>query len=270
MKKYIPLMALVLALSDPSLGYTQDSHPETDLWRKAIEQGDKDAQYNLGTSSWNNSKVKDGSKVVHEYVDGKAFMGLYCQGMGFNRSEEFTKWLFREADRGNPKAQYCAGLTYWGSMDKKRWDAVKEHSPNTPCCSEDAVKWFRKAADQGDAVAQAALGLAYEIGHGAPKDENESIKWFRKAAEQGDASAQAALGNHYLYVGGNEADYKEAVKWLRKAADQGNADAQYHLGDVYHKGEGVEKDDKEAENWYRKAADQGNAYAQEALKHDTK
>jgi TPR repeat protein len=81
-------------------------------WRQAAEQGDADAQYNLGIFySQDDSVDKDMTEAV--------------------------KWFRKAAEQGVVEAQYNLGICYFEGegIDK---DMIE------------AVKWFRKAAEQGD------------------------------------------------------------------------------------------------------------------------
>ena len=108
-------------------------------------------------------------------------------------------------------------------------------------------------------IAQFSLGVMYDNGEGVPQDNAEAVKWYRLAAEQGDADAQFNLGRMYDNGEGVPQDYAEAVKWYRLAAEQGDADAQFNLGLMYEKARVVPQDYAEAVKWYRLAAEQGDA-----------
>ena len=122
----------------------------------------------------------------------------------------------------------------------------------------EAAKWFSMAAEKGEANAQIYLGVMYENGEGVTQDYSEAMKWYRKAAEKGEAVAQFNLGLMYNDGKGVDQDYAEALKWYRMAAEQGNAGAQNNLGVMYEKGYGVAQDDSLALYWYYKAAEQGD------------
>ena len=195
-----------------------------DELKKAAEQGDAQAQHNLGL--------------------------CYANGIGVEKNlSEAVKWYRKAAEQGDAQAQFNLGVCYANG------DGV-EKNPT------EAVKWWRKAAEQGVAQAQYNLGICYAFGKGVEKNPTEAVKWWRKAAEQGDAQAQYNLGNCYAFGDGVEKNLSEAVKWWRKAAEQGDAPAQCNLGICYAFGKGVEKNPTEAVKWYRKAAEQGFATAQ--------
>ena len=198
---------------------------EVALWcRKAAEQGDAMAQYNLAA--------------------------MYANGRGVPKDyREAMRWYRKAAEQGDASAQCNLGLMY-------------ENGRGVPKDDREAVLWYRKAAEQGNAMAQYNLGLMYGNGRGVPQDDREAVLWYRKAAEQGEAAAQSDLGVMYGNGKGVPQDDGEAVLWYRKAAEQGFAIAQFNLGLMYGDGSGVPQDDSEAVLWYRKAAEQGYAIAQ--------
>lgn len=271
--------------------------------RRAAEQGDVDAQYNLGNK--------------------------YHIGLGVDEDQaEAVKWYRKAAEQGNHFAQNSLGFSYL------KGNGVAKNAT-------EAVKWFRKAAEQGYAKSQCQLGFCYARGEGVAKDMNESLMWFRKAAEQGDGAACYEIGQLYQKGLGRKADMSKAAEWYRKGAELGDSSssmefglrylygdsdltpkdykkamelfqksikidrrpwayycaglvyyygtdgvpdykkaielfkeasargvekADYFLGICYEKGQGVSKDPKEAVKWYRKAAEQGHIDAKKALK----
>ena len=148
--------------------------------REKAEQGDADAQYNLGVM------YLHGRGVPQDYV-------------------EAAKWYRKAAERGHVIAQTWIGMRYYNGD----W---------VPQDYKEAAKWFRKAADQGHTDAQFLLGGMYTEGQGAPQDYGEAVKWFRKAADQGIAKAQAALGAMYALGRGVSQDYVQSHTWYHLAA----------------------------------------------------
>jgi TPR repeat protein len=82
----------------------------------------------------------------------------------------------RDAERGNPNAQFLLGLSY---VEGK---GVTQDFTN-------AVFWLRKAADQGQPDAQNNLGICYVRGSGVPKDLVKAYKWFSLAVAGGNRDA---------------------------------------------------------------------------------
>ena len=124
-----------------------DEEPESgfEATLKAAEQGDAEAQYDLGR--------------------------MYLTGIGVPGDKaEAVKWTRKAAEQGHARAQFQLGFAY-------------DLGEGVPEDNTESVKWYRKAAKQGDARAQFQLGLAYDFGEGVPKDATEAAKWYRKAAE---------------------------------------------------------------------------------------
>ena len=126
-----------------------------ELFRKAADQGDAKAQYNLGMA--------------------------YDTGQGVDQDYTLAaQWYRKAALQGLPQAQNNLGILY-----KQGQGVTHDYGQ--------AVDWFLKAADQGFPQAQHNLGLAYRDGQGVKKDATQAALWLRKAAEQGDEVAQADL-----------------------------------------------------------------------------
>jgi len=213
-----------MAVMKRNVGVSAES---VEPYRKSAEEGNSDAQIQMGNAFAN------GSGVERDYVQA-------------------VKWFRKAADQGNPNGQTWMGVVYADGLGVE-----KDYSK--------ALKWYRKATDQGNSYGQTMLGVMYEDGLGVEKDSAEAAKWFRKAAEQGDADGQTWLGMVYANGLGVEKDYIEAAKWLRKAAEQNNIKGQKNLGLLYENGLGVEKNVREAIDWYRKAATGGDADAKASL-----
>ena len=170
-------------------------------YRKAADQGDADAQNNLGNM----------------YDFGHGVPQDYAQAL---------QWYRKAADQGNAYGLFNLGAMY-------------DSGQGVPQDYAQALQWYRKAADQGDADAQFNLGTMYEHGHGVPQDYAQAVQWYRKVADQGYADGQFNLGVMYEHGHGVPQDYAQAVQWYRKAADQGDADAQNNLGVMYRFGQSV-------------------------------
>ena len=116
--------------------------------KQSAEQGDADAQFNLGYA--------------------------YALGNGVPKDDvEALKWYRKAAEQGHADAQCKLGIAYRNGHGVEQ-DYVE------------AVKWFRKAAEQGHAAAQCNLGYAYRFGEGVPKDDVEAYAWINVAAVTND------------------------------------------------------------------------------------
>ncbi len=124
----------------------EDYLQTVECYKKAAEQGDAEAQYNLGVCYYTGTGIKEDK-------------------------EEAAHWYRKAAENGNAMAQYNLGNCYYTGT------GIKEDK-------EKAVLWYRKAAEQGNKIAQYSLGFCYKNGTGIKEDKEEAARWYRKAAEQ--------------------------------------------------------------------------------------
>ena len=243
-----------------SVSCTETSNEKIQKWRIAAEQGDADAQFELGwaydTGEGIDQDYREAVRWYREAAEQGNASAQYNLGVAYGTGEgidqdyrEAVRWYREAAEQGNARAQYNLGVAYG------KGEGIDQDRP-------EAVRWYRKAAEQGNASAQNNLGVAYSTGEGIAQDHREAIRWHRKAAKQGNARAQNNLGLAYKNGEGVAQDHREAMRWYRKAAGQGIAWAQYNLGVAYSNGKGVAQNHREAVRWYRKAAEQGIAWAQ--------
>ena len=157
--------------------------PQVKWYRKGAEQGDAQAQFNLGFCyTYGEGVAKDHVEAAKWYrkaaEQGKASAqfnlgGCYAEGEGVAQDlDEAAKWYRKAAEQG--------------------YDGAKYHL-NRLNDEVEAVKGYRKGAEKGDPKAQFNLGNSYHLGRGVAKDAVEAAKWYRKAAEQGHAEAAESL-----------------------------------------------------------------------------
>ena len=241
----------------------QTEAPEVRALRLAAEQGDAEAQRNLGVRHVEGDGVPQDDAAAVQWFRLAADQGLpaaqrslgymYAAGRGVPQDavEAIRLWRLAAAG-GDAGAQANLGSTYAQGNGVRQDDA-------------EAVRWFRLAADQGHADAQNQLGLMHVQGRGVPQNAVEAVRLWRLAAERGNAGAQRNLGVAHAQGDGVPQDDAEALRWYRLAADQRDADAQANLGLMHGEGRGVPQDDAEAARWLRLAADQGHAEAEHLL-----
>jgi TPR repeat protein len=144
-QRYLGLMYLF------GKGVPQD-HAEALKWfRKAADQGNAVAQFNLGDILTNEDWHKEFQDVPLDYVEG-------------------TKWLRKAADQGEVAAKGNLGFAYLSGRQ------------GVPQDYAEALKWFRKAADQGNVQAQYKIGVMYRDGQGVPQDYLVAHVWLNLAA----------------------------------------------------------------------------------------
>ena len=149
----IPFFAILFCISSPQSYGLEASDYEK--YRKAAEQGDAGAQYNLGS--------------------------CYAMGEGVVKDEaEAVKWLRKAAEQGHSDAQYNLGRCYYSGEGVEK-DILE------------AVKWLRMAAEQGHLTAQNNLGSFYDNGEGVVKNEILAYQWFLLASANGNKTAERNL-----------------------------------------------------------------------------
>ena len=137
-------------------------------FRLAAEQGNTDAQFNLGL--------------------------IYHQGGILDRGQqsEFEWRKISDKDRIAEKQ-----LDLWLGDNTK--DEVAQDF-------EEAIQWYQLAADQDNPDAQFNLGLMYLKGHGVSQDYDEGIEWIERASEKDHPGALYHLGLAYDLGDGVEPD----------------------------------------------------------------
>ena len=200
--------------------------------RVLAEQGDMEAQFNMGFAHKNGIEVSDAGElkiVTHGY-------------------KEAFEWFTKAAEQGHVDAQNSLGL-----MCKEGLATLQN--------DYEAFDWFTKAAEQGHADAQNNLGLIYRDGKETPEvvymilhdyeltetipSDHDYEELFR------DFGLDSPETFDYLDVAKalsekKGIDYNKAIDWFNKAAEQGHSDAQYELAIMYKKGEGVDQNHTKA------------------------
>ncbi len=116
-------------------------------FRPVAEQGDAEAQYNLGL--------------------------LYDNGWGVPQDYgQARQWFEKAASQGVADAQFNLGMLYASGHGVSQ-DYVQ------------AWQWYEQAAAQGHAAAQLRLGLLYAHGRGVQKDYVQALKWHNLTAANG-------------------------------------------------------------------------------------
>ncbi len=152
-------------------------------WRPLAEQGDAEAQFELGQ------------------------LYQFAQGVPLDYVEA-VKWFGRAAEQGHAAAQLSLALMY------RRGTGVPDDAQ--------AVRWFLLAAEQGHWFATAMLETLYGKGVAAYRrdDFGGAVRIFQPLADQGYASAQFNLGFMYANGQGVPQDYVQSHKWFNLAASR--------------------------------------------------
>jgi len=145
-------------------------------WRSLAEQGNIDAQRNMGLM----------------YAAGKGVPQNYV---------EAAKWYRLAAKQGNARAQFELGVQYRAGLG-----VLQDY--------DKALEWYRLAAEQGNADAQNQLGNMYGSGTGVPQNFVVSHMWYSISAANGKKIA-ASLRDKTSAVLSSEEVY-EAQRMARE------------------------------------------------------
>jgi hypothetical protein len=166
-----PHDAMAGPANDGDASYADDA----DALKARAENGDSDAQYELGL------RYYSGDGVAKD--DGEAM-----------------SWIREAAEQGEPRAEFALGLAYRKGIGMMR-DLLT------------GTQWISKAAEDGDINAENALSVMYQKGMGGlARDPDASDKWHqaalahylqdaRKKQEAGEKELRAAFKS----AGGGEA-----------------------------------------------------------------
>ena len=158
-------------------------------WKPLAEQGDTQAQSNLGF--------------------------MYFNGEGVIKDDkEAVKWYGLSAEQGDAEAQYNLGNMYFKGL-------------GTFQSKYEAVKWYRLAAEQGYAKAQYHLGSAYLNGEGITQDKDYARLWFNIAAINGRMANEAVKG--FLAKKMTSEDIFKAQDLARECVEKNYKDCEFVL-----------------------------------------
>lgn len=213
-------------LSHCDLGGIVDSE-QADHWsRKSIEWSDADCQFDFVQHYESRLVDKDNELRIRQHqqaaqqgdAEAQFNLGLsYELGDGVDQDDELCLYWYRQAaEQGHAGAQFILGTFYLNGIIVEE-DAMQ------------AVELFHLAAEQGEEGGMDMLGICYENGYGVGEDLERAVHWYRLSAEKGSANGQYLLGECYALGKGVEQDPEQAAYWYRKAAEQEHEDAQEAL-----------------------------------------
>ena len=139
------------------LAVTPASAQDYEATRHAAEQGDADAQFNLGVA------YENGEGVPQDYA-------------------EAVRWYRLAAEQDNASAQFNLGLMY-------------SNGEGVPQDYAESARWYRLAAEQGEASSQQNLGFLYDTGRGVPQDHAEAARWYRLGVCAPERFGDLVVGN---------------------------------------------------------------------------
>ena len=183
-------------LSNDEIVYELINQEYTSLfeaYRKAAEEGDPVAMYNLGY--------------------------LYDIGMGGVRRNESAaaEWYHKAADAGDAYAMYTIGSDYMSGYGRVTDYAL-------------AMEWLQKAADLGNVNAMSQIISMYEQGLGVKQDKEMAKEWSKKAANHPEYYEQLHSAGYINYVQDKSDLQSIGMEWLQKAANAGDSYALNNIG----------------------------------------
>lgn len=237
-----------------SMSRNDDTNEEAMNWlRKASEQGEKQAMYNLGIS-YHRGDI-DGTtniEISNELFRQAAEFGylpaytrmaqIYYNGEGVEKNATIAKyWAWLEYTNMNEQ-----------DRDKSILNSLLEEKDFTEDRHLNGKEIIEAAAQNGerDAINNWASGL-HNIGQ-----KEDGIKLWKQAAE---LDHPLALCNLARQLWTNEVkDYKQAMSLFEKSASLKYEGAYYGLSVMYYQGLGVDKDIKKAWSYLEKSLNFGN------------
>ncbi|BAF73347.1 tetratricopeptide repeat protein [Sulfurovum sp. NBC37-1] len=138
-------------------GVNKDIYQAKEWYKKAAEQGNTAAQYNL-------------AKLIAQKTDKK----------NSHVNEQIIYWYEKAAEGGQKEAMNDLALLYL------KGNGVKQNKRK-------AFELFKKAAQLGDTSAQINLALMYAWGEGIPNDKVKAYKNLKQALKQGKTEASVYL-----------------------------------------------------------------------------
>lgn len=258
-------------------GVTTDLAIAHDLYKRAAELGDPDAQADMAVRLALGLQPLTGPGSLHYGLGSPdvpaALLNYYFAAAG---NDSFAQMALGYRHMyGVDAPQNCqAGLLYYNPAAEQVVEAArypgrlpqvervrlnyKSASMRRPSREQEVLhyQWF---ADLGSVEAQRAVGQIFS--HGAMRNPEQALRYFRQAAEGGDADAHAHLGHMYANGVGVDQNNDTAKQYFQGAADAGNPSGQFGLGYMYLTGQSVEQDHRTAFKLFQHASEAGNAEA---------
>ena len=247
-----------------------------DWYLPAAQEGDTEAQYNLGfmyETGWgvpeNTTEAirwyREASEMQHDVAQLRLAM-MTIVGVGIKSSmRDGLELLHQSAENGNRIAEILVQDMFdVGDVGKSS--------------AKQIVSGIRRIFDDGEEATIKTLRRSLEALRRGPSDSpsisdldaedviekpidvvkavTQSTPIVKKRLPVVESSNKKTVTRQQTKVGrGN------TFKWYIEEATNGEPDAQYHLGVLYIKGDQVEKDIDEGLHWMKRAAEQGHELA---------
>jgi uncharacterized protein len=166
-KSYLFFAAALIAMVDGSFAADDFDASVVEITRPAAEQGDAQAQLELGNA--------------------------YHQGVGVPLDDaEAVKWWNKSSAQGNMEAGCQLSMSYGKIAEITKEDAAAAKAICDAGLSQQVQALNAKVAT-GDPEAELALGKMYNMGIGVPRDDKQAAKLWKDAFRQGNKNAGCHL-----------------------------------------------------------------------------
>ncbi|KAG2234268.1 hypothetical protein INT48_002858 [Thamnidium elegans] len=198
---------------------------------KSAEQGNLDAQNNIGI--------------------------LYGNGYGVKQSFNMAReWYMKAAERGDIEPQVTMAAN--GNNGEAMYRVFEQFYNGRGVAKDDkeAICWLTKAAERAHILAQNTLGHMYKEGYGSPglgarRDYDESIRLYLLAVERND-TAKTKVGHCYRHGNGVELDLDKTLECYTLAAKAGDKWDYMSVGTMYLDGFGTKINFDVTLEWFEK------------------
>ncbi|CAM0141404.1 hypothetical protein VKS41_003889 [Umbelopsis sp. WA50703] len=235
-----------------------DGDPEVAkiYFRKAADQGDARAMYELANILWSkraytsamayyeeaascgvSDALRDLGNFYHEGVSSSAGSDMCVIPKDY---ETAFGYFLRASSLNDPTSTILVGAYY----------------ENGYFVNQDrnlALKYYKKAVElEGGSLADLAIG---QLLHSDIDKRDEAIQWLVKAADHGNPLAELMVALYHLNGwGGVEQDVEYGFSKLLDMAEKGQSEAFAEVAKCYELGVGVEQDLEQAFGWWSEAS----------------
>ena len=241
--------------------------------RHAAEQGDAQAQEQLGDSYANGSGVAKNRREAEKWYRRASAQGSESAEQKLqelaNHSTQSLTDSSRPSESSDAEDDAEPGQNEAAEQKVEHAEKVTEESEGASSRDQDSPSGEDgEKLDEGDAAEQAEPS-----GNSAERQVQEEAQIEPQAGEQSTPQRELSQVQEMGDSAGTPADSNEPQVEartrafnLRRAAEQGSVQAQEQLGDSYASGTGVTQNRREAEKWYQRAAAQGSETAKQKLR----
>ncbi len=219
-------------------GVPQNSRTAYRWFRKAAEQGDREAITAVGYCLLNGEGVDSDHRAAVEWFrkgiklgdrDAPLYLAsclLYGEGVEVDVDEGLR--MAREAwdESQDPQFAYLIARAHEELLD----DDVE------------ARAWHRRAADKGDDEAMLSLGDMHRFGLGGKRNLKVAFSWYEASSEAGNLEGLATLAYCYAVGEGVAIDETKAFELYERAAELGDEESRMSVAACYLHGAGVPVD----------------------------